>query len=435
MNTNIDLFGHLPKPTNMNSTEEKTGTHHDAGQQEPDEHRGEVNRFGTYEDFRKRILDVDPNASPECISQEVWQGIVDREIKDDQSANRVNAWREQALERGKAINAFFLANKPKDWLVKWIRKTKSLHAFKGALFTAENMLSQIVTPKPDIIGDWLRIGDIGFIFAERGVGKTWYAMELGKSIAMNNPMGPWGASGTPIKVLYVDGEVSAADVKDRNFALSITGSDFVYLNHELLFDMEQSTMDVAEPHQQEAFLSLCLDNGFKVVIMDNLSCLAPTVDENDSLDWSSTLLSWVLRIRRHGITLIFIQHAGRNGQMRGHSKREDQANWIIKLNKVENIDTQEGAMFTSVFEKNRNAKKWPQVYEWQFKPVGNKTLVTFKQADVYVMFRRNIEEGVHSNKELADKLGKQPADISKMAARGGKEGWLEIRKGKYYCKK
>jgi hypothetical protein len=153
------------------------------------------------------------------------------------------------------------------------------------------------------------------------------------------------------------------------------------------------------------------------------------------LDWSSTLLSWVLRIRRHGITLIFIQHAGRNGQMRGHSKREDQANWIIKLNKVENIDTQEGAMFTSVFEKNRNAKKWPQVYEWQFKPVGNKTLVTFKQADVYVMFRRNIEEGVHSNKELADKLGKQPADISKMAARGGKEGWLEIRKGKYYCKK
>ncbi len=34
-----------------------------------------------------------------------------------------------------------------------------------------------------IIGDWLKERDIGFIFAARGVGKTFFAMNLAKSIA------------------------------------------------------------------------------------------------------------------------------------------------------------------------------------------------------------------------------------------------------------
>lgn len=187
-------------------------------------------------------------------------------------------------------------------------------------------------PKPPIIGDWLLEGDIGFVFAKRGVGKTWFGMDLAKSIATSESFGPWETHGSR-RVLYVDGEVSAAGVQQRNNALSIDSTNFVHLNHELLFEMEQKTMDIADPEQQRAFLLLCNLHGIKVVILDNLSCLAPMCDENNGVDWSSQLLNWVLAMRRNGITLIFIQHAGRSGEMRGHSRREDPANWIIRLRK------------------------------------------------------------------------------------------------------
>jgi hypothetical protein len=176
-----------------------------------------INGSGAYEDFRKRILQpfdpsgrIDLGDDPELhISREVWQAIEDRETKDSQSANRVKAWTEKAQERGKAINAFFVANKAKDWLSKWIKKTTALVAFKGSLFTAGHMKTLDVTPKPPLIGDWLCEGDIGFIFAARGVGKTWLGLDLAKSISTGGDLGPY-KSGAVRKVLYVDGEVSAS---------------------------------------------------------------------------------------------------------------------------------------------------------------------------------------------------------------------------------
>ena len=35
----------------------------------------------------------------------------------------------------------------------------------------------IAAPKP-IVGDWLREGDLGFIYAIRGLGKTWIALDV-----------------------------------------------------------------------------------------------------------------------------------------------------------------------------------------------------------------------------------------------------------------
>jgi hypothetical protein len=48
-----------------------------------------------------------------------------------------------------------------------------------------------IKPREPMIGDWLKEGDLGFIFAVRGVGKTWFGMDLARALADGKNFGPW----------------------------------------------------------------------------------------------------------------------------------------------------------------------------------------------------------------------------------------------------
>ena len=66
------------------------------------------------------------------------------------------------------------------------------------------------------------------------------------------------------------------------------------------------------------------------MFLDNLSCLFSGIKENDADAWE-LVLPWLLEMRRNRIAVIIVAHAGRNGYMRGTSRREDAAFWIIQL--------------------------------------------------------------------------------------------------------
>jgi hypothetical protein len=302
--------------------------------------------------------------------------------------------------------------------------------FLRSALTARAMVTLDVPEKLPIIVDWFKHGDIGYIFATRGVGKTWFSMEMAKAISTGKNFGPWEVKEAQ-RVLYIDGEVGLGDTKKRNKALEIANDNFIYLHHEHLYQRTHLTMDVADAEQQEAFLAVCLELEVKVVFLDNLSCLAPGVDENDSFGFSNELLNFTLNMRRNGISLVFVQHAGRNGQMRGHSRREDPANWIIRLDESRDADDVAGAKFLSVFVKNRNAQRIPTTYEWHFLPDGDKTLATFKEMDPLSLFRTLIQSGVVQNKEIAEAMGLKPYEVSRLATKATKQGWLTKRGQSY----
>jgi AAA domain len=301
--------------------------------------------------------------------------------------------------------------------------------FFRSILTSKQLETLDVPERPPTVADWFQDEDIGFIFANRGTGKTWFAMEMAKSIATGENFGHWPVH-NPQKVLYIDGEVALRDTKKRNFRLSIKSENFHYLHHEWMYQEQQETMDLAKPEQQSVFLSLCRRMEVKIVILDNLSCLAPTVDENDSFGFSNELLNFTLNMRRNGISLVFIQHAGRSGQMRGHSRREDAANWIIKLDDAKDADEDAGAKFRSIFVKNRNAERTPTSYQWHFNPTGDKTIVTVKEMDPLALLRHNIEMGINTNKELAEAMGEQAYTITRLTQKAEKQGWLRKGKGK-----
>lgn len=281
-----------------------------------------------------------------------------------------------------------------------------------------------------LVDDWCRVGDLGFVFAARGLGKTWLAMHLAHGLATNKDVGPWKIH-QPCKVLYVDGEMAAADIKFRDHALGHPVENLVYLNHEILFERTGRIMNLADHAFQNTLFTVCAQEQFRVIFLDNLSTLASGMDENKSIDWE-IIQSWLLKLRRLNVTVIFVHHAGRNNQMRGASKREDPASWVLRLDSPNDADEKAGAHFISRFTKWRGAKSQPKSYEWIYRPeIGGEIVVEFKDSGPLTVFRQHIENGLDVCSSIADEMGVTSGYISRLATRAEKLGWL-IKKGRKY---
>lgn len=300
---------------------------------------------------------------------------------------------------------------------------------KAGQTPSNELTSMEIEHRPLLVGDWLRIGDLGFIFAARGLGKTWFAMNMAKGIAVKQNVGPWKTH-LKTKVLYLDGEMSPSDLQARDMAIGPPTKDLIYLNHEILFQRTGRTMNLADPGFQQATLDCCLEDEIQVLIADNLSTLSFGIDENKSLDWE-IILPWLLRLRRFHITVIFVHHAGRNNEMRGTSKREDPAFWIVRLDQQTN-DERAGANFISRFTKWRNASERPRSYEWSFTPVGDHNIsIEFKECTSMELFLQWIESGLDTCTDIAAEMDLSKGAVSRLAKRAISLGKITL-KGRHY---
>jgi putative DNA primase/helicase len=101
-------------------------------------------------------------------------------------------------------------------------------------------------------------------------------------------------------------------------------------------------------------------------------------------------LNWLLTPRRLKIVVLIVHHAGRNGEMRGTSRRKDAAFWVLKLEYAENDKSgpERMAQFDSVFTKERNSGREQVPLEWTFETDSAGVVrITHKQADPLAVFR------------------------------------------------
>ena len=125
---------------------------------------------------------------------------------------------------------------------------------------------------------------MGFIYAFRGVGKTWFALLIAKALSQGTAVGPWRAHART-KVLYLDGEMPADLMRDRDRGLGHDTGDVEFLNHEILFERTNQVLNITRPEVQSAITQRCIRENVKVVIIDNLSTLASGMKENDAYEW------------------------------------------------------------------------------------------------------------------------------------------------------
>jgi hypothetical protein len=109
--------------------------------------------------------------------------------------------------------------------------------------------------------------------------------------------------------------------------------------------------DLSTREGQEKIDDLMGDE-IRLVVLDNLSTLIRSGRESESDSWLP-VQEWVLRLRSKGKSVLLIHHAGKGGQQRGTSRREDVLDTVIALRKPENISPDSGTCFEVHFEKNR----------------------------------------------------------------------------------
>jgi putative DNA primase/helicase len=94
-------------------------------------------------------------------------------------------------------------------------------------------------------------------------------------------------------------------------------------------------------------------NRVDLLILDNLSTLVTNGSESASDAWVP-MQNWLLRLRRQGVAVLLIHHAGNNGRQRGTSRREDALDTVIALRRPEDYSPEQGARLEVHFEKLRN---------------------------------------------------------------------------------
>lgn len=215
-----------------------------------------------------------------------------------------------------------------------------------------DFLARNFPPRENLLAPWLAAKGLAMIFAPRGVGKTHLALGVSYAVASGGPFLKWRAD-KPRRVLLLDGEMPPAVLQERlaNIAGHADNEPPPGFFKMLPYDLcEEGGPDLGtiegqdqlEPHLGDA----------ELIVVDNLSTLARTGKENEAEGWG-IIQSWALRQRRKGRSVLFIHHAGKGGDQRGTSKREDVLDTVIRLSHPDDYEPTDGARFLVTFTKSR----------------------------------------------------------------------------------
>jgi KaiC/GvpD/RAD55 family RecA-like ATPase len=206
-------------------------------------------------------------------------------------------------------------------------------------------LSTAALPERESILDpILSTKSLALLYGPRGLGKTFVALGIAWAAASGGSFLGWRAS-RPYRVVYVDGEMAAVDMKRR---LALFGPAPSTLDL-MLADLHPGALpDLA---RQDGQLALMEAWGLpELVVLDNLSSLASFQGDPDA--WSC-LQRFLILQRRLGRAMVLVHHANKKGFQRGTGRREDVLDLVIAMRRPADHAAREGARFELHFEKTR----------------------------------------------------------------------------------
>ncbi|MFT5700269.1 MAG: 5S rRNA maturation endonuclease (ribonuclease M5) [Desulforhopalus sp.] len=207
-------------------------------------------------------------------------------------------------------------------------------------------------PRENLLSPWLQQQGLCMVHAYRGMGKTHFSLGVALAVATGRDFLNFKAEGS-YGVLFVDGEMSASHVQER-VAQAIQGAE---ISSDVVFniltpDLQEYGMPDLTTYEGQTRLSPFIDDSIDLIVLDNLSTLCGSMQENNGDSWQP-IQRWILGLRAAGKSVLMVHHDGKGGQQRGTSKKEDILDTVIQLRRPANCPTQEGAVFEVHFTKSR----------------------------------------------------------------------------------
>lgn len=281
----------------------------------------------------------------------------------------------------------------------------------------DDFLRLDIPPREMIITPIIPSQGLAMLYAARGIGKTYVALSIALAVATgaSTLANRWVATKRR-RVLLVDGEMPAIVLQERlkSMAINFGPVESDYLRIITPDRQEYGIPDLATEEGQMAIETHL--EGVELVILDNLSSLLRNGRENEADSWIP-LQSWMLSLRRRGISVLIVHHAGKSGNQRGTSKREDLLDTVIHLKRPENYDPRYGAQFEVHYEKARGffgeeAKAFDarlngdeDSLRWEVKDIEGNSLV----AQVQELNNQGL-----SQRAIAKKLGTSASTVNRI---------------------
>lgn len=289
----------------------------------------------------------------------------------------------------------------------------------------EEFLSMEFPPRENVLSPWLPSQGLAMIHAYRGYGKTHLSLGIAYAVASAGTFLRWTAP-NPSGVLLLDGEMPGKALQERYAAIVASNekepaAPCIIITPDL---QEWGMPDLSDPEGQRLIEEHL--PGISLVIVDNLSTLCRSGRENEGESWLP-VQEWALRLRSRGISVLFIHHAGKGGQQRGTSRKEDVLDTVINLKRPADYRPDEGARFEVHFEKSRG------IYGDDVKPFETQLTTTMDGRQTWTI--KDLEDSLTERvadllndgipqSEIGELLGISKGYVSKCKKKAAQEGLL-----------
>ena len=311
---------------------------------------------------------------------------------------------------------------------------------------------EINYPKPKfLLNPLIREKTVTQISGDYGSGKTHLGLLLAISISQGWNFEDWFIAFDKRPTLYVEGELPAADVRDRINSLlnptvekggsfdstkifTLTLDDLEMNGHPFGFEPLAITNEEDKAKRNRKLIDNMLNaikdrtGQYPVLFLDNITALT-SIDENKSTDWSG-LMMWLMLLKTKGVIIVFFHHTGKTtGTASGSnlSQRLVDTHLILKkLPEKAKFEEHDGVQCSVHFDKFRNfggkhAKPFMLLCDKEGYWSKYNMLMDQKDFKILELYneRKSVEEMCKLEKEL------KPATVYRRIEKMKKEGIIK----------
>lgn len=203
----------------------------------------------------------------------------------------------------------------------------------------ESEFMGIAIPDPRFILRGLIVEkSITIVNGSRGCGKSWLVESIANEVTWGGQVGPWKVE-EPVNVMFVDGEMSMSLLQTRlkmmNKGRNVRRKPKVlhFYPESYAYRIGLKRVSILDPAWREYIIGATQEFDIGLLILDNLSSLAPGIDENEKMAFDP-VNRWLLELRFHDVATLMAHHTGKSGKQRGTTAHEDHVDTAIQLNET-----------------------------------------------------------------------------------------------------
>ncbi|MBS0524713.1 MAG: AAA family ATPase [Proteobacteria bacterium] len=215
------------------------------------------------------------------------------------------------------------------------------------ILTAAQLMAAGRRPRSDLLPPWLASDTRALVYGPPGIGKSFLALGIAWAVASGGSFLGWRAP-RPRRVLYVDGEMGAAELSDRL----------------ALFGPLPDRLSIV-PHDRPGGARLDLGgvdgivrlmaawNDPQLLVLDTLSALTPSARADRDPERRDGLDSFLLHLKQSRRAVLMVDHADRRGAPNGRARHSSAADLVMALRPPGPGAVCGNARFEIHFEKTR----------------------------------------------------------------------------------